>query len=183
MKLSTPWIVLAAVIAFVTWSAGMVAWGQHIEGQAAELKATQVDNQAARALVNANDQVHDTEADLQQGMSDRDQKLQQEKTDEQVKSDVLLAGLRDGTTRLSVATRVPICPARPGAAATTASQPQEARAELDPATAADLAAIAREGDDAIRELNATIDDYNAAREALKALARLQQQPSPSSQPE
>ncbi|KAB8065729.1 hypothetical protein [Janthinobacterium violaceinigrum] len=45
----------------------------------------------------------------------------------------------------------------------TADHRIEARAELDPATAAALDAIAGDGDDVTRQLNACIDAYNTVR--------------------
>ena len=74
-----------------------------------------------------------------------------------IKRDTAIA---DGTLRLSVPTRS-VCPTPDSPASTNNT---EARAELEPAFAQSLIAIADEGDNAIRQLNACIDAYNAIRE-------------------
>lgn len=78
-----------------------------------------------------------------------------------------VAGLRAG----AVSVRVPIVPAsctsdsvRPAGNAAAAAA--ATHAQLDPAAAADLAAIPHEGDAAIRELNACIAQYNAVKEQM-----------------
>ena len=78
-----------------------------------------------------------------------------------------VAGLRAGT----VSVRVPIVPAsctsdsvRPAGNAAAAAA--ATHAQLDPAAAADLAAIPHEGDAAIRERNACIAQYNAVKEQM-----------------
>lgn len=89
-----------------------------------------------------------------------------------------VAGLRAGT----VGVRVPIVPTscpphsvRPAGNAAPAAA--AAYAQLDPAAAADLAAIPHEGDAAIRELNTCIAQYNAVKTAydtwLQSLTRLE----------
>lgn len=83
----------------------------------------------------------------------------QGEADEQHQTHV--AGVRAGT----VSVRVPVVPAScPGNSvrATSGATPEAAKtyAQLDPAAAADLAAIPHEGDAAIRELNLCIDAYN-----------------------
>lgn len=78
----------------------------------------------------------------------------------------LVADIRAGAQRLSVAAH---CPAAGQAGADPAAAPgagDSARAELDPAAAETLVAIAADGDAAIRERNACIEQYNAARAAL-----------------
>lgn len=78
-----------------------------------------------------------------------------------------LSGLRAGT----VSVRVPIVTASCGAAGiqpagNSGTAAATTLAELDPAAAADLAGIARDGDTGIRELNLCIGQYNAARDAM-----------------
>ncbi|MFS4552091.1 hypothetical protein [Comamonas resistens] len=75
-------------------------------------------------------------------------------------SDAYQRGLRAGTVRVSVPVVPGSCtvPAS-GAAEHAGPGSEQAKAQLDPATAADLDAIAGDGDEAIRELNACIDKY------------------------
>lgn len=106
--------------------------------------------------------------------------LKDQLTTEQGKADedhrTHIDGLRAGT----VSVRVPVVPAScqpagvqppgvPGAG------PAAESAELDPAAAADLAAIPHEGDAAIRQLNYCISRYNAVRSTFtRWLQTLQQ---------
>lgn len=81
-----------------------------------------------------------------------------------------VAGVRAGTVRV----RVPIVPAVPascgpaprGPAQGGAAGPETAYAQLDPTAAADLAGIAHDGDQGIRELNHCIDRYELMRKAM-----------------
>lgn len=77
-----------------------------------------------------------------------------------------VAGVRSGT----VSVRVPIVPAScpsvgVGTSASATAAAPTTHAQLDPAAAADLAAIPHEGDAAIRELNTCIAQYNQVKQA------------------
>ncbi|QMV75029.1 lysis protein [Comamonas piscis] len=76
--------------------------------------------------------------------------------------------LRDGRQRLSIRATSCAAPAIPAerAAQHAGPGPQEARAELLAEDAANLAAITADAEDATRELNSCIDQYNAAKQAL-----------------
>ena len=98
--------------------------------------------------------LHQQIADLSAQLSEAQGKANEDHQD-------FVGSLRTGT----VSVRVPIVPAScpsigdgPPASATAAAQ--TAHAQLDPAAAADLAAIPHEGDAAIRELNLCIAQYN-----------------------
>lgn len=87
--------------------------------------------------------------------------LAQAQTQADEKHQTLVSGIRTGT----VSVRVPIVPSSCTADSTrtTGNSPaatQATYAQLDPAAAADLAAIPHEGDAAIRELNTCIAQYN-----------------------
>lgn len=84
-------------------------------------------------------------------------KHEKEKKNAQTEIDRLRSRIRADTVRLSVPTRSGTVSSNPGTAT------GETRAELDAQTADDLVAIAADGDDAIRELNLCIDQYNAIR--------------------
>lgn len=87
-----------------------------------------------------------------------------EQQDAKTRIDQLTRSVRDGSVRLSIATRAGAgCGNAQGADTAVAGGPgAEARAELDPAAAADLIAIAHDGDAAILQLNNVIDAYGVA---------------------
>ena len=82
-------------------------------------------------------------------------KYEKEKKSAQIEIDRLRNLVRTGAMRLSVPTSACKVPGSPGAGI------GQTRAELDPKTADDLVAIAADGDEAIRELNLCIDQYQA----------------------
>lgn len=169
----TALIALGAVLAFTAWSAGMVAWGQHIEGQAAALRESRDNEKHAQDLLEANGRVRLAFALLNQDQADVGQKFEKERTDAQAENDRFVAGLWSGATRVSIPVVAQTCAAGPAAVAALAGSPQETRAELVPATAADLAAIAHDGDTGIRTANECIERYELARARLDALNRPQ----------
>lgn len=103
---------------------------------------------------------------LQDQLQQQDTHHHQEQTHAQAEINRLRAALRTGAVRLSVPTSGPACPGPQNAG--PAAGPEQARAELDPATADALVAITADGDTAIRELNACIDRYDAVRQTLNA---------------
>ncbi|MBI3727096.1 MAG: lysis protein [Burkholderiales bacterium] len=95
---------------------------------------------------------------------------QKEMQDEKDKQDKFINGVRNGTVRLSIPVKA--CPASAGA--NTAPGPgyiSETRAELTPSAGNALAAIAADGDNAIRQLNACIDSYQAIRTVINVQAK------------
>lgn len=81
--------------------------------------------------------------------------------DADIQTSRLRSQLRAGTRSLFLPAA---CPVQAGAsAATPTGDRNEARAELDGATADALVSIAEDGDKAIRQLNSCIDAYNALR--------------------
>ncbi|MFZ6709784.1 lysis system i-spanin subunit Rz [Undibacterium sp. TC9W] len=94
---------------------------------------------------------------------------QKELQDEKDKRDKFIADVRTGAVRLSIPVKA--CPARSSRDTTAGfSNSPETRAELTPEAGAALAAIAADGDDAIRQLNACIDSY----QAIRAISNRQQ---------
>lgn len=95
------------------------------------------------------------------------QLLEEQAEREKLEDDRLIADLRSGTRRLSIA--VKRCGSDPGDSATAAgsgTDPQ--RADIDPEAAGSLIGIARDGDKYIRERNACHEAYNAVRLRLNA---------------
>ena len=85
---------------------------------------------------------------------------QKELQDEKSKRDQFIANVRAGTLRLSIPVQACSTSASPNTPASPSNSP-ETRAQLTPEAGATLAAIAADGDDAIRQLNACIDSYHA----------------------
>jgi hypothetical protein len=165
--------VFAVILLAAAVMAGWTAQGWRKDRIIKELQATaaKADLTAAQTLQQETQKARNKEAALQQQHQARETQLTQEKHHAQTERDRYLAGLRSGAIRVSVPVIPGSCAAAgPDPAAVTASR-HEARAELDPAAAQFLDDIAGEGDDAIRQLNACIDHYNAARETFNVQAQ------------
>nr|DAO97618.1 MAG TPA: Rz lysis protein [Caudoviricetes sp.] len=111
----------------------------------------------AEVVLKAEQDVRKKEQAMQAEHDALAKKYEKEKKNAQTEIDRLRNRIRAGTVRLSVATRSGAVSSNPRTAT------GETRAELDAQTADDLVAIAADGDDAIRELNLCIDQYNAIR--------------------
>lgn len=111
----------------------------------------------AEAVLKAEQDARKKEQAMQAEHDALARKHEKEKKNAQTEIDRLRSRIRADTVRLSVPTRSGTVSSNPGTAT------GETRAELDAQTADDLVAIAADGDDAIRELNLCIDQYNAIR--------------------
>lgn len=125
--------------------------------------------QAAGVQAESNRRVMRAGEQLADSLSARDAQHQKDLDDAKDDFDGRVADLRSGAVRVSIPVRVAACTALATGAATTASEPAEARAELTPEAAATLEGIAVDGDSAIIDLNACIDRYDAARVAAQQL--------------
>lgn len=111
-----------------------------------------------------------TESGLRTQIADQKTKLETIQGAANASHQTHVAGVRAGTVRV----RVPIVPAVPascgpaprGPAQGGAAGPETAYAQLDPTAAANLADIAHDGDQGIRELNYCIDRYELMRKAM-----------------
>ena len=161
---TTTWRPLAAVLlcgALIGWT----AQGWRKDTSIAELQraaATSKTN-AATELAQAAARVLTLERAAGAALAQRADHLTQEQSHAKTERDRFSLDVRSGAVRLSI-------PVASGQCATTADSTaaaghwHETRAELDPATAAALDAIAGDGDDATRQLNACIDAYNTVRD-------------------
>ena len=146
LKRFLPWLLVLAGVALLVgagyrWGAGNV----QAKWDADKAK------QAAAALT-ASEQARKTEQTWQTKSAAIDKKYQEELTYAQKENADLQRRLAAGADRVYV--RVANCAGLPGAATTAGGTHAAATAELDPAVAADLAGIANDGDDAIRQLTA-----------------------------
>jgi prophage endopeptidase len=98
-------------------------------------------------------------------LAQRADHLTQEQTHAKTERDYFNADVRSGAVRLSIPIASAQCAATADSTAAAGNRHQT-RAELDPATAAALDAIAGDGDDATRQLNACIDAYNLVRDTF-----------------
>ena len=103
---------------------------------------------------------------LKETVSQMQIQTKKENDNEKRKYDDLLARINRGTVRVSVPTRACSDVSEAGHSGT---DDRETRAELDPATAESILAVGRDGDEAIRELNMCIDQYNAVKSSIAAL--------------
>ena len=161
---ATTWRPLVAVLlcgALAGWTAQ--GWRKDasiadLQRQAATSKTT-----AATALAQATARVLTLERVVGAALMLRADHLTQEQAHAKTERDHFNADVRSGTVRLSIPVTSGQCAATADTS-TAAGHRNQARAELDAATAAALDAIAGDGDDATRQLNACIDAYNLVRD-------------------
>ncbi|OEZ81678.1 bacteriophage lysis protein [Janthinobacterium sp. HH106] len=161
---ATTWRPLAAYLvcgAMVGWT----AQGWRKDASIAELQraAAIQTSTAATELAQATARVLTLERAAGAALAQRADHLTQEQTHAKTERDRFNIDVRSGAVRLSIPVTSGQCAATADSTAATGHR-IEARAELDPATAAALDAIAGDGDDATRQLNACIDAYNHIRD-------------------
>jgi prophage endopeptidase len=137
----------------------------------AQAALSDLQRETAQATTRASEAARAKETQLRADADAASAKLAKEKQSAKNREDRLVADIRSGAQRLSIAASCPAAgqaPADPGIA--PGSGPESPRAELDRSAAEALIAIAIDGDNAIRERNACIQQYNAVREALNGPA-------------
>ena len=161
---ATTWRPLAACL-LCGAIAGWTAQGWRKDASIAELQreaATSKTN-AATALAQATARVLTLERAAGAALAQHADHLTQEQTYAKTERDRFNDDVRSGAVRLSIPIASGECAATADPTA-AAGDRHQTRAELDPATAAALDAIAGDGDDATRQLNACIDAYNTVRD-------------------
>lgn len=123
---------------------------------------------AATALAQATARVLTLERAAGAVLTQRADHLTQDQTHAKTERDRFMLDVRSGAVRVSIPIASSCSPAADAAA--TDGNRHQARAELDPAAAATLDAIAGDGDDATRQLNACIDAYNLVRDTYHVQA-------------
>ncbi|MGX9776751.1 lysis system i-spanin subunit Rz [Janthinobacterium aestuarii] len=161
---ATTWRPLVAVL-LCGALAGWTAQGWRKDAVIAELQraAAIQTSTAATALAQATARVLTLERAAGATLAQRADHLTQEQTHAKTERDRFNDDVRSGAVRLSIPVVGGQCAATADSAAAAGHQHQ-ARAELDAATATALDAIAGDGDDATRQLNACIDAYNLVRD-------------------
>src|SRR5450830_427596 len=128
------------------------------------LAAAQADEAAALTLARATDAARRREQDAAKAQQDRTNQLRKERDYAKANRDQFIAGVRSGAIRLSIPVLARDGNADGADAGAVSGNRHQTPAELDPEAAQFLDAIAGDGDDAIRQLNACIDIYNDVRE-------------------
>lgn len=153
---------LIAIALLAITALGSFFFGEHVATLNGDLKDTKQLVQALQKLDEASQRVRELERAAQLMVDARAEQLKKEKADAKTERDNFIAGVRNGTIRVSI----PVAGSGNTDSANSAAaggNGGEKRAELDPAAAATLEAIAGDGDDAIRQLNTCIDTYNDIR--------------------
>ncbi|MDQ4628676.1 lysis system i-spanin subunit Rz [Janthinobacterium lividum] len=145
--------------------AGWTAQGWSKDASIAELQRAAAIQTATAAteLAQATARVLTLERAAGAALALRADHLTQEQSHAKTERDRFNDDVRSGAVRLSIPVAGGHC-AGPADSTAAAGHRHQARAELDAATAAALDAIAGDGDDATRQLNACIDAYNLIRD-------------------
>ena len=161
---TTTWRPLAACL-LCGALAGWTAQGWRKDASIAELQRSAATSKATAAteLAQATARVLTLERAAGVAVAQRADHLTQEQEHAKNERDRFSLDVRSGAVRLSIPVARGQCAATANSTA-AASDQHQTRAELDPATAAALDAIAGDGDDATRQLNACIDAYNTVRD-------------------
>lgn len=171
---TSSWRPLAACL-LCGFVAGWAAQGWRKDAAIAELQRAAATSAAtaATALVQATGRVLTLERAAGAALVQRADKLQQDQDHAKTERDRFNADVRNGAVRVSIPVAGGQCAAVTDSVHTTAAGGdwRQARAELDPATAAALDAIAGDGDDVTRQLNACIDAYNTVRDTYHVQAQ------------
>ena len=161
---ATTWRPLAACLlcgALAGWTAQ--GWRKDASIAALQRAAAIQTATAATALAQATARVLTLERAAGAARAQRADHLTEEQSHAKTERDRFNDDVRSGAVRLSIPVASGQCAATADSTA-AAGHRSQARAELDPATAAALDAIAGDGDDATRQLNACIDAYNTVRD-------------------
>ena len=102
---------------------------------------------------------------LHETVSQMQAKAKKENDDAKQKYDDLLARVNRGAVRVSIPARACSDVSTPGHSSTT---DRETRAELDPAVVERILAVGRDGDAAIRDLNACVEQYQVVKSSLRS---------------
>lgn len=156
MSLLNPWVILALICAFVGVGAVSYSKGEEAEHERQQLEIAKLNDEARQkeqALVSA---VTTTANQLVK--VNNNAKIEIAKRD---------AAIASGALRLRIPIQSSACPVpTPVDASVTPRDSVQATAELDPAFAQRIISITDQGDANTRQLNACIDAYNTAFQAI-----------------
>ena len=130
-------------------------WVCNLQWEASE---SRMNESQARQETQRLEKAMEENRNLHETVSQMQIRAKKENDDAKRENDLLLARINRGAVRVSIPARSCSDVSSAGHSGTT---DRETRAELDPATAESILAVGRDGDNAIRELNLCIDQYNA----------------------
>ena len=146
--------VIAAVIAFILGGTSGY-WLCHLqwEAQTERMNASQAQQETKRLKKALEDN-----RSLQETVGQLQARMKKENDNAQKKYSALLARINRGDVRVSIPVRASSGVSIAGG---TGTANRETRAELDPETVERILAVGRDGDNAIRDLNQCIDQYQS----------------------
>jgi hypothetical protein len=152
ISLFNPWVILGVLLALL----GSFGSGYY-KGEQDEYERQQVEIAALNA------KARETEQRMGEVAQTYAQTLRKANNVAKVKEDKLRTDIASGERKLFVPVKAPECSVPATADSPAASGNTETRAELDPRTAQSLIDLTSRGDQAIRSLNACIDQYDQMR--------------------
>jgi hypothetical protein len=161
----------AAVLLALAWTALAFSAGRLVEAAKGAAEVATLKSQYSDRLAEAQSAVMHAGEQLTTQLAERDTIHRKEIADVEQVAQQRAAALMSGRIRVSVP--VASCTPTPVTIGTSAVTDGETRAELASETAAALDRIASDGDSAILDLNACIDQYNTVRNALLGLNHAQ----------
>lgn len=154
-------LALGLLLGYEGWSHHLIKQGYQQTDKEWKAKNALADEQAKKLLAQKNEEVRIAQSGLQEVQSQiiaKSQELENAKIEYNRVRDLYVTGAR----RLSVATR----PSQPTGQNQTTTAPAPETRELLPETSAIILDAARADSEHVRELNACIDLYNAARDVV-----------------
>jgi hypothetical protein len=152
MSLLNPWVLLGIVLA--VFGAGTSGY---FKGSADEFERQQLE------IARLNEQARETEKRMGEVAQTYAQTLRKSNNVAKAKEDKLRIDIATGERKLFIPVKASECAVHTASDATTTTGNTETRAELDSGIAQSLIDITSRGDQAIRSLNACIDQYNQMR--------------------
>ena len=152
LSLFNPWVILGVVLAVLSsFSAG------HYSGEKSEYERQQIE------IARLNEQARETEQRMGEVAQTYAETLRKSNDVAKAKETKLRTDIATGERKLFIAVKAPTCPVHTTADTTVTSGNTETRAELDSGVAQALVDLTSRGDQAIRNLNACIDQYEKMR--------------------
>ena len=152
LSLFNPWVVLGVVLALFG-SFGSGYW----KGSSDEEAQQQIE------IARLNEQARETEQRMGEVAQTYAQTLRKANNVAKAKETQLRTDIASGERKLFIPVKTSCPVSSAGSAASAAGDSRETRTELDRAVAEALIAITADGDQAIRKLNACIDQYETLR--------------------
>jgi hypothetical protein len=152
MSLLNPWVLLGIVLA--VFGAGTSGY---FKGSADEYERQQLE------IARLNEQARQTEKRMGEVAQTYAQTLRKSNDVAKAKETKLRSDLATGERKLFIPVKTPECAVHTASDTITTAGDTETRAELDSGIAQSLVDLTSRGDQAIRSLNACIDQYNQMR--------------------